>query len=77
MPNYLKVKTTIASPVILRVDERQQRPGFLVGYEVNKNGEDIAPRGVDERLHIIALDSVLWMRGMEWNLKYGELQDKT
>ena len=75
--SFVKVKTTISSPVILRVDDDAQRPGFLVGYEVDKNGNDKSARGTDDRLHIIALDSILWMRGMQWNLHYGELEDKS
>lgn len=57
--------------VILR--DVRQTTVFLTGIEVNFEGDEIAPFGVDERRHVIALSAVKRRTPMDFDLKYGML----
>lgn len=49
------------------------RGPFLVGVEVDRQGDELAPRGVDERRHVIALSTVRRRTPMVLDRKYTEL----
>lgn len=46
---------------------------LLTGIEVNREGDEIAPRGYDERRHLIALALVTRREAMVMDRIYGEL----
>lgn len=46
---------------------------LLTGIEVNDQGDEVAPRGVDERRHVISLDLVCKRVPMEMDNHFGEL----
>lgn len=50
---------------------------FLTGIEVDKEGDEVAPKGVDERLHMIELALVVERVPMEMHRIYGELVERT
>jgi hypothetical protein len=47
---------------------------WLTGYEVNREGERIEPKGADERLHLIDKTTIARRVPMQMNLHYGELE---
>lgn len=47
--------------------------GLLTGIEVDREGDEVAPRGYDERLHAIALELVIERVPMVMDRLYGEL----
>lgn len=47
----------------------------LSGVEVNREGEEVAPRGVDERRHIIGLDVITKRTQLVMNNHYGILEE--
>lgn len=48
---------------------------LLTGIEVDKQGEEVAPRGVDERRHFISLELVTRRTPVRMNNIYGEYED--
>lgn len=48
---------------------------FLTGIEVNIQGDEVAPRGVDERRHIISLELVTKRIPMVMDNIFGELTE--
>jgi hypothetical protein len=46
----------------------------VAGVEVNREGDEVAPAGVDERLHIIQKSLITKSTPLEWNRKYGTLE---
>lgn len=48
---------------------------LLTGIEVDKTGDEVAPRGVDERRHIIALELVTKRTPVRMDNIYGEYVD--
>lgn len=49
---------------------------FLTGVEVGKDGDEIAPRGFDERRHFIALELVTKRTPLVMDKIYGELTER-
>lgn len=75
---YTKVRfqdTNGPRTVILRDARVTSDPARVIGTEVNKNGEEVAPAGFDNRTHIIDHALVLWTRPMTWNLHYAQLEE--
>jgi len=64
------------APVILRAPRTVDVDGgrLLVGVHVDREGREVAPRGVDERIRVIDLTLVSCRTPMVWNLHYGELE---
>lgn len=60
--------------VILRLSE-EPPAGFLAGIEVDRFGEEVAPRGIDERLHLIQREAVLSRTPLRMNNHYAELEE--
>jgi hypothetical protein len=48
--------------------------GTLSGIEVNREAQEVAPRGVDERRHIISLELISKRTPLKQNLTYGLLE---
>ena len=48
---------------------------FLSGVEVDKFNEEVAPRDVDQRVHIIQLECIVWRKPLVQNPKYAELEE--
>ena len=46
----------------------------LTGIEVDAEGSEVAPRGVDERRLLIGLDLISKRTPLHWNLHYGKLE---
>lgn len=63
--------------IILRDPEEIEFMGApaLAGIEVNTEGEEVAPSGVDERRHIIEMSLVLERVPMAMNNHYGMLEE--
>lgn len=45
----------------------------LTGIEVGREGDEIAPRGVDERRRVISIDLITRRTVLTWDLHYGRL----
>jgi hypothetical protein len=60
-------------PVLLEVTSESDK--WLTGYEVNREGERIEPKGADERLHLIAKDTIARRDPLRMNFHYGELEE--
>lgn len=58
-------------PILLRVEKDGE---FLVGIEVRKDGEEVRPRGCDNRRHIIHADAIRERHPLTMDLKYAELR---
>lgn len=58
--------------VLLRIVSESAR--MLSGYEVDKEGEEIQPRGFERRLRVISLDLITKRVSLVMNNKYGMLE---
>jgi hypothetical protein len=70
---YRPVGATRSRTVILRDVRELDAVPAVTGIEVNRHGETVAPRGVDERRHIIAVELISRRRELHWDLHYGVL----
>lgn len=59
-------------PLLLRVTA--ETVDFLVGIEVRSDGDEVVPRGADEREHIIDKTLIVRRQEMRMNRHYGELE---
>lgn len=59
--------------VILRVTAESEH--FMRGIEVNKFGDEVIPRGADERLHIIQKTVIKKRTALKMNNYYAELEE--
>jgi hypothetical protein len=48
---------------------------FLRGTEVDREGDEVAGRGFDERVHLIEKACVVRRTPLRMNPKYGELEE--
>lgn len=58
-------------PLVLEND--LGKPTFLTGVEVNREGDEVAGKGFDERRHLIDLELVIRRVPMRMDMYYGEL----
>ena len=63
---YLRQPVVAESPIL---------GSLLTGVEVDIEGDEVAPRGVDERRHIIGLDAVVRRVPMYMNNDFGLLEE--
>ena len=48
----------------------------LTGSEVDREGREVAPRGVDQRQHIIGLDLIIRRTPLTMSKTYGTLEEE-
>ncbi|MFA5377928.1 MAG: hypothetical protein WC455_19415 [Dehalococcoidia bacterium] len=75
---FVQFRLENGKTVILREPKSitvQGKPGWS-GIEVNKEGDDIIPRGATERLHMIQETAIINAIPMAMNNKYGELEHR-
>jgi hypothetical protein len=70
---YRPAGATRSQTVILRDVRELDAIPAITGIEVDRHGDDVAPRGVDERRHIIAMELISRRRELRWDLHYGVL----
>lgn len=72
LENYERVRAG-GKTFLLRV--MGENDGMLWGIEVNREGDEVIPRGADERLHLIDLLAITKRIPMTMNPHYGELEE--
>jgi hypothetical protein len=74
---FAKIKLESGRVILLRNPKRitvQGQPGWT-GIEINREGDEIVPRGATERLHMIQESAIVSATRMRMNNKYGELEE--
>jgi hypothetical protein len=59
--------------VLLRVTGENER--FLTGIEVRSDGDEVRPRGADERLRLIEKSQITRRTSLRMNRLYGQLEE--
>jgi hypothetical protein len=72
MIRYAKIIQTNGQRFIIRVDSESER--FIRGIEVDKDGEEIQPKGFHNRLRIVEKTSISKMIEMRMNTIYATLE---
>ena len=56
------------------LDVTQEDKHNLLGFELNREGERISPRGADQRMRVIAKSIIIRRQPLTMNLHYGILE---